>query len=60
MSDRYQIAVHGCDDSTIIETTLTNDEAEFLKRIAEAITRASSYQCMPVMYVALANAGDGG
>ena len=49
MKKMYEIAVHGCDDSTTIKQELTFEEYELLKEIAEKITNTSSYGCMPTM-----------
>ena len=51
MKKTYEISVHGCDDSTIIREELTLEEYEFLNMIAEEITNASSYGCMPTMEI---------
>ena len=48
---KYEIAVHGCDDSTYITIELNNDEADLLYRIAQAVTDASEYGCMPTMKI---------
>ena len=53
MNTRYQIAVHGCDDSTYIEKELTDEQFKFLLEIADAITKASTYGCEPTMTVEL-------
>jgi hypothetical protein len=49
---RYEITVSGCDDSTRIETELTGVEFAFVSKLAERITEASTYGCMPTMHVA--------
>ena len=51
MKKTYEIAVHGCDDSTTIRQELTFEEYEFLNTIAEKITNASNYICMPIMEI---------
>lgn len=48
---KIKIIVSGCDDTTYVETEVTEDEAAFLKKIAELITEASTYACMPRMQV---------
>lgn len=55
----YDITVTGCDDSTTIQLALTNREFEFIHRVAEATTDASSYDCKPRMSVLLADQIEG-
>ncbi len=50
---KYEITVSGCDDSTTIIKELTEEQAKFLKEIADQITETSTYNCMPRMYVEL-------
>lgn len=49
MFKKYQITLHGCDDSTYIEWDLTEDEYKLLKHMADDFERKSSYVCMPTM-----------
>lgn len=49
MRSNWRISVDGCDDSTHIEMELTEDEAALVRLIAEKITAAAEYGCMPVM-----------
>ena len=51
----YEIIVDGCDDSTSIELELTESEFTLVEGIAHLITKASTYGCMPRMYVAAAD-----
>lgn len=51
MKKTYVISVDGCDDSTIIREELTLEEYELLNTIAEKITNASEYGCMPTMEI---------
>jgi hypothetical protein len=51
MSDTFDITVQGCDDSTDITIELTPTELTFLTGIAEKITAASEFGCMPRMSV---------
>lgn len=48
---KYRIAVMGCDDSTYVSKELTDEQFKFLSEIADAITKASTYGCMPTMKV---------
>lgn len=50
-SKKYRVEVYGCDDSTSVEEELTDREYDFLKRIADNITNASEYGCMPTMNI---------
>lgn len=51
MKKKYIILVHGCDDSTIIEKELTEDEFKTIQLVAKEVTETSEYQCMPTMEV---------
>lgn len=51
MSETYNICVSGCDDSTEVQMVLSDEEAAVLARVAENITNASTYGCMPTMSV---------
>ena len=51
MKKKYRIFVHGCDDSTIIEKELTEDELKTIRSIASEVTASSEYVCMPTMEV---------
>lgn len=51
---QYVVTVTGCDDSTTITVPLTDTEATAVKRVAEAITVASEYSCMPRMHMEVA------
>lgn len=51
MKKKYRILVHGCDDSTIIEKELTEDELKTIQSVAREVTDASEYVCMPIMEV---------
>lgn len=51
MGNKYIIAVYGCDDSTIIERELTDDELKLVQSIAKQVTEASEYDCMPTMEI---------
>ena len=51
MKKKYRISVHGCDDSTIIEKELTEDELNVIQSVASEVTEASQYGCMPTMSV---------
>ena len=51
MKKKYRILVHGCDDSTIIEKELTEDELKVIRLVAKEVTETSEYKCMPIMEV---------
>jgi hypothetical protein len=51
MKKKYRISVHGCDDSTIIEKELTEDELKVIQSVASEVTETSEYKCMPTMIV---------
>ena len=48
---KYQIYVDGCDDDTTIYEDLTEEEYEFLNKIAQKITKTSRSRCMPRMTI---------
>lgn len=48
---KYQIAVDGCDDSTIIQEELTEQELLLLRRIAKKVNATSEYACMPTIKI---------
>lgn len=47
----YVIQVVGCDESTSVVMNLAEGEAELVRLVAEAITKASEYGCMPTMSI---------
>lgn len=51
MKKKYRISVHGCDDSTIIEKELTEDELKTIQSVAAEVTESSEYVCMPTMRI---------
>ena len=44
-----EISVDGCDDSTIVTMEMSNDEYNFLQKLAELVNKTSSYGCMPTI-----------
>lgn len=51
MKKKYRISVHGCDDSTVIEKELTQQEFKIIKEVAQEVTKVSHYICMPTMVI---------
>lgn len=47
----YHITVSGCDGETEVDLELTNNEAQTIVRLAEAVTAASTYGCEPRMCI---------
>ena len=47
----YIIALEGCDDETVFEMDLTEEEKILLQNIAAKVNETSTYGCMPRMYV---------
>lgn len=47
----YRVVVSGCDDTTVLDIELTDAEFAAVKRVADAVTAASTYGCEPRMYV---------
>ena len=48
---RWNVGLHGCDDSTIFEMDLTDEEVETLRKVAAKAEETSTYGCMPTMTV---------
>lgn len=48
---RYTITLNGCDDDTIFDMFLTDEEAALIKRVSEVANATSEYGCMPRMYI---------
>ena len=44
-----KVSVYGCDDSTIVTMEMSNDEYDFLQRLADLVNETSRYSCMPTM-----------
>jgi hypothetical protein len=51
---KYCIAVSGCDDTTYIVEELDDIAITIVTSLAQRITAASTYGCMPTMTVTLA------
>lgn len=47
----YIITLEGCDDETVFEMNLTEEEAILLQNVAAKANETSTYGCMPTMYV---------
>ena len=47
----YIITLEGCDDDTVFEMDLTEEEAILLENVAAKANETSTYDCMPRMYV---------
>lgn len=47
----YVIVLEGCDDETIFEMDLTDEDVILLKNVAAKANDTSTYGCMPRMYV---------
>ena len=45
------ITLEGCDDETVFEMDLTEEEKILLQNVAEKANETSTYGCMPRMYV---------
>lgn len=55
---KYVINVCGCDDDNSVLADLTAKQAEAVERIAEALTAASTSDCMPRMWIRKATKDD--
>ena len=47
----YVISLVGCDDETVFEVDLTEEEANLVTKIADKANETSTYQCMPGMFI---------
>ncbi len=47
----FAITLSGCDDSTTVTASLTDEEIALLERIAAATVAASQFSCMPRMEI---------
>ena len=47
----YIITLEGCDDETVFEMDLTEEEETLLEFVAAKVNERSTYGCMPRMYV---------
>ena len=52
MSD-YRVSLHGCDDSTILSLAITDNQARFLAKVAEAVNTVAeeNQPCAPQMRI---------
>lgn len=48
---RYLVTVAGCDDENAVQLELTDTELAVVKRVAEALTANSAFDCQPKMTV---------
>jgi hypothetical protein len=48
---KVEICVSGCDDSTHVTMETTYEQMLFLQQVAEKVTEASTYGCMPRMEI---------
>lgn len=44
-----RITIRGCDDANEFDMAMTEDEAAFMQRLAEASAASSEYGCQPVL-----------
>ena len=47
----YIITLEGCDDETVFEMDLTEEEKILLQNVAAKANETSTYGCMPTMYI---------
>ncbi|WP_427340959.1 hypothetical protein [Caloranaerobacter sp. DY30410] len=43
---KYKISLHGCDDSTVFEMELTEEEYKLLKKIADKSEEVSTWEVL--------------
>lgn len=48
---KYQVCLHGCDDSTYIEMELTTEQLEFMKKLEVLAEKNSDYVCQPTIEI---------
>ena len=46
-----RISLHGCDDTTYIDTDVTAEEYDFLQKLKRLSEENSSYDCQPILDV---------
>lgn len=46
-----EIGIHGCDDCTIFEIECSEQERDFLNKVAALSQETSTYGCMPTMKI---------
>lgn len=46
-----RVYVSGCDDTTIVELEVNKHDFKVIETLAEVVTAASTYGCMPTMRV---------
>lgn len=47
----YEINIEGCDDHTLFQVELTQEEFEIIKKICIKSGEVSGYNCQPTMYI---------
>lgn len=47
----YDVRVRGCDDSTRLTLKLTPRQADFVRDLADRVTRSSETGCQPTMQI---------
>ena len=55
---KYRVILAGCDESTIVDVDLTDEQHAFLVGLAERFAETSTFDCMPVMKIAVAPEGE--
>lgn len=51
MKKTYKIDLSGCDDNTIFEIELTQEEYNLLKLVSDKSEQVSTYGCMPTLSI---------
>lgn len=57
MSKKYEISLVGCDDETVFDMELTEEEFNLLTRVSKLSKETSEYRCMPIMLIEEKNDG---
>jgi hypothetical protein len=57
VSRRWKILLRGCDDSTMFEMELSDDEANTLRKVSKTSKATSTCDCMPTIEIEAANLG---
>lgn len=47
----HTICLNGCDDDTVFEMDMTEEQLIFLKKVAIKTNNTSKYGCMPRLYI---------
>jgi hypothetical protein len=47
----YRVELHGCDDTTMFDIELSEEELVAIEKIEDLSIKTSSYGCMPILTI---------